>query len=193
MLTSDTDASLKWCSTPPLWHIDAVGRGVHPIINDRQVLSRGCVAPQQVGRSGACRHYLSGRRAFDALRKRTSPLRQNERAPSRPAFGKVCSFARNVVPPGLYYRNRNSFLRPARKHCTDFCPTSAAPLKSPQLTRPAKWLHRYPKAMFSFDLAPADVPSAEVYHVGTIFRRATMLDGAPAQCAFRYSTSPGMH
>jgi hypothetical protein len=23
---------LKWCSTPPLWHIDAVG-GVHPIIN----------------------------------------------------------------------------------------------------------------------------------------------------------------
>src|SRR5262245_4150353 len=33
MLTSDTDASLKCCSTPPLWHIDAVGRGVHPIIN----------------------------------------------------------------------------------------------------------------------------------------------------------------
>jgi hypothetical protein len=32
MLTSDTDASLKWCSAPPLWHIDAVGRGVHPII-----------------------------------------------------------------------------------------------------------------------------------------------------------------
>jgi hypothetical protein len=25
MITSDTDASLKWCSTPPLWHIDAVG------------------------------------------------------------------------------------------------------------------------------------------------------------------------
>jgi hypothetical protein len=33
MITSDTDASLKWCSTPSLWHIDAVGRGVHPIIN----------------------------------------------------------------------------------------------------------------------------------------------------------------
>jgi hypothetical protein len=32
MLTSVTDASLKWCSTPPLWHIDAVGPGVHPII-----------------------------------------------------------------------------------------------------------------------------------------------------------------
>jgi hypothetical protein len=32
VITSDTDASLKWCSTPPLWHIDAVG-GVHPIIN----------------------------------------------------------------------------------------------------------------------------------------------------------------
>src|SRR3954454_4945135 len=25
MLTSDTDASLKWYQTPPLWHIDAVG------------------------------------------------------------------------------------------------------------------------------------------------------------------------
>jgi hypothetical protein len=25
MITSDTDASLKWCSTPPLWHTDAVG------------------------------------------------------------------------------------------------------------------------------------------------------------------------
>ena len=25
MITFDTDASLKWCSTPPLWHIDAVG------------------------------------------------------------------------------------------------------------------------------------------------------------------------
>src|SRR5262249_44223103 len=36
MITSDTDASLKWCSTPPLWHIDAVGRGVHPIINLRR-------------------------------------------------------------------------------------------------------------------------------------------------------------
>jgi hypothetical protein len=34
VITSDTDASLKWCSTPPLWHIDAVG-GVHPIINTR--------------------------------------------------------------------------------------------------------------------------------------------------------------
>src|SRR5262249_574460 len=33
MLAFDTDASLKWCSTSPLWHIDAVGRGVHPIIN----------------------------------------------------------------------------------------------------------------------------------------------------------------
>src|SRR5215475_1597885 len=25
MITSDTDASLKWCLTPPLWRIDAVG------------------------------------------------------------------------------------------------------------------------------------------------------------------------
>jgi hypothetical protein len=32
VITSDTDASLKWCSNTPLWHIDAV-RGVHPIIN----------------------------------------------------------------------------------------------------------------------------------------------------------------
>ena len=30
MLTSDTDASLKWCSTPPLWHIDAVGGASTP-------------------------------------------------------------------------------------------------------------------------------------------------------------------
>jgi hypothetical protein len=37
MLTSDTDASLKWCSTPPLWHIDAVGRGVHPIIKGEAI------------------------------------------------------------------------------------------------------------------------------------------------------------
>jgi hypothetical protein len=29
MITSDSDASLKWCSIPPLWHIDVVrgGRG----------------------------------------------------------------------------------------------------------------------------------------------------------------------
>ena len=33
MITSDTDASLKWCSTPPLWHIDAVGGRPPPIIN----------------------------------------------------------------------------------------------------------------------------------------------------------------
>src|SRR5262245_39112496 len=32
MIASDTDPSLKWCSTPPPWHINAVG-GVHPIIN----------------------------------------------------------------------------------------------------------------------------------------------------------------
>src|SRR5215207_9961145 len=25
------DASLEWCSTPPLWHTKAVGGGVHPI------------------------------------------------------------------------------------------------------------------------------------------------------------------
>src|SRR5258708_3055937 len=30
VLTTSTDASLECCSTPPLWHIDAVG-GVHPI------------------------------------------------------------------------------------------------------------------------------------------------------------------
>src|SRR6476646_1045500 len=36
MITSDTDASLKWCLTPPLWRIDAVG-GVHPIINPTDV------------------------------------------------------------------------------------------------------------------------------------------------------------
>jgi ParB family chromosome partitioning protein len=29
---SGYDEPYKWCSTPPLWHIDAVGRGVHPII-----------------------------------------------------------------------------------------------------------------------------------------------------------------
>jgi hypothetical protein len=30
VITSDTDASLKWCSTPPLWHIDAVGGASTP-------------------------------------------------------------------------------------------------------------------------------------------------------------------
>ena len=34
MITSDTDASLKWCSTPPLWHSMPSG-GVHPIISVR--------------------------------------------------------------------------------------------------------------------------------------------------------------
>ena len=44
MITSDTDASLKWCSTPPLWHIDAVGgRAVSDcrvVTHDR--VSAGC-------------------------------------------------------------------------------------------------------------------------------------------------------
>jgi hypothetical protein len=29
--------SLKWCLTPPLWRIDAVGGGVHPIIKSSQM------------------------------------------------------------------------------------------------------------------------------------------------------------
>src|SRR5262249_7413640 len=40
MITFDTDASLEWCSTSPLWHIDAVGRGVHPIIKSRLLTAR---------------------------------------------------------------------------------------------------------------------------------------------------------
>ena len=34
MISSDKDASLKWCSTPPLWHSMPSG-GVHPIISVR--------------------------------------------------------------------------------------------------------------------------------------------------------------
>jgi hypothetical protein len=30
MITFDTDASLKWCSTSPLWHTDAVGGASTP-------------------------------------------------------------------------------------------------------------------------------------------------------------------
>ena len=42
MITSDTDASLKWCSTPPLWHIDAVGgRPPHHKSNAASV-AHGC-------------------------------------------------------------------------------------------------------------------------------------------------------
>jgi hypothetical protein len=55
VITSDTDASLKWCSTPPLWHIDAVG-GVHPIINeldDQRLANRAL--PNRSGHGPAAR------------------------------------------------------------------------------------------------------------------------------------------
>ncbi|OAF16587.1 hypothetical protein AYJ54_05400 [Bradyrhizobium centrolobii] len=46
---SDTDASLKRCSTPPLWRIDAVGRGVHVIVNVRfALIPTAFVQPQQM-------------------------------------------------------------------------------------------------------------------------------------------------
>jgi hypothetical protein len=45
MLTSDTDASLKWCSTPPLWHIDAVGGASTPSLIEVGEQQLSVVAP----------------------------------------------------------------------------------------------------------------------------------------------------
>ena len=45
MLTSDTDASLKWCSTPPLWHIDAVGGASTPSLIEVGKRPFVCFAP----------------------------------------------------------------------------------------------------------------------------------------------------
>src|SRR5262249_14869443 len=53
MITFDTDASLEWCSTSPLWHIDAVGRGVHPIINRPSMSACG-----QTGQAWSCESLL---------------------------------------------------------------------------------------------------------------------------------------
>src|SRR6202011_3121363 len=44
MITSDTDASLKWCSTPPLWHIDAVGGASTPSFMGASTANAGIAA-----------------------------------------------------------------------------------------------------------------------------------------------------
>jgi len=52
MITFDTDASLEWCSTSPLWHIAAVGRGVHPI-GTFGTITLGCpLVPRKQRESG---------------------------------------------------------------------------------------------------------------------------------------------
>ena len=57
VVTSDTDASLKWCSTPPLWYIDAVGgrpphhirsfRALCPLPGSRRSLIRSDISAKR--------------------------------------------------------------------------------------------------------------------------------------------------
>jgi hypothetical protein len=66
MLSSDTDASLKWCSTPPLWHIDAAGGapthhklGSCPLLpesdRDRAAVKHVAMCHEETSRSGSWR------------------------------------------------------------------------------------------------------------------------------------------
>src|SRR5919112_5026614 len=65
VLTSPTDASFAVvCSTPPLWHLDAVG-GVHPIGLERSTEQRERRGWAQSGRDGIwsfTQHELSRQR-----------------------------------------------------------------------------------------------------------------------------------
>jgi hypothetical protein len=70
VITSDTDASIKWCSTPPLWHIDATG-GVHPISNITLVntgkITTG-TGNDNIAMNGAFADSVDGARAPTCLR-----------------------------------------------------------------------------------------------------------------------------
>src|SRR4051794_30449817 len=67
VLTSVTDASLWWLSTPPSWHIDAVGGASTPSLEHHH---RHCWAAHEWAERGCAAGRTCDRRALPRLRGR---------------------------------------------------------------------------------------------------------------------------
>src|SRR3954453_20741979 len=101
VLTCPMDASLEWCSTPPLWHTKAVG-GRSPCTLRRRLVATSCKLARRASSSGAtsvhpCREHHDGTCA---------PTGWPRRMPSRksrlgaPVQGPANVVAARIIPEG---------------------------------------------------------------------------------------------